>query len=64
MCPFELWLCLGIRTVVVLLGHMVVLFLVFFKEPPYGFPLWLYQFTFTPTAKGFTFLHTLSSLYN
>ena len=30
-----------------LLGHMIVLFLVFLK-PPYRFPLWLQQFRFPP----------------
>ena len=32
-----------------LLGHMVVLFLVF-KKPPYCFPQWLHQITFPPTV--------------
>ena len=32
-----------------LLGHMVVLFLVFEKHP-YYFPQWLHQFTFPPTV--------------
>ena len=31
-----------------MLHHMVVL-LVIFKESPYYFPQWLYQFTFLPT---------------
>ena len=35
--PFELWFSQGIYPVVGLLGHMVVLFLVF-KEPPYCSP--------------------------
>ena len=31
--------------------HMVSLFLVFFKEPPYCYPQWLYQFIFPPTVQ-------------
>ena len=34
MCLFELWFSQGIHPGVVLLGHMVVLFLVFLKFPP------------------------------
>ena len=36
-----------------LLGHMVVLFLVFFffKESPYCLPQWLHQFTLPPTVQ-------------
>ena len=34
----------------------------FFKETPYCFPQWLYQFTFPPAVQeGSHFLHTLSS---
>ena len=32
-----------------LLGHMVTLFLIW-GEPPYCFPQWLYQFTFSPAV--------------
>ena len=45
MCHFQ-GICLGVG----LLGHMVVLFLVF-KESPYHLPQWLYQFTFPPTVQ-------------
>ena len=34
-----------------LLGHMAVLFLVF-KELPFSFPWWLYQFRVPPTMQG------------
>jgi len=40
----------GICQVMGLLGHMVVLFLVFKKESLYCSPLWLYQFAFSPTV--------------
>ena len=41
---------LHIYTGVELLDHMVVLFLVFFEEPPYCFPQWLHEFAFLPKA--------------
>ena len=41
---------LDIHTRVELLGHMIVLFLVFFQKTPYCFPQWLDQFTFPPTV--------------
>ena len=50
MTIFELRFSQDICPVVGLLGHMVVLFLVF-KEPPYCSPQWLYQFTFPPTLQ-------------
>ena len=37
---------LDIFSEVELLDHIVILFLIF-KEPPYCFPEWLYQFTFS-----------------
>ena len=40
----------GVYPGVELLGHMLVLFLVFFKEPSYCFPQWLHQFAFPPTV--------------
>ena len=52
MCPFEtahLYL-LDKCLVVQLLGHRVVLLLVF-EEPPYCFPEWLYQLAFPPTVQ-------------
>ena len=36
-----------------LLDAIAILFLVFFEEPPYCFPQWLYQFTFSTEYKGF-----------
>ena len=50
--------CLGVG----LLGHMVVLFLVF-KESPYHLPLWLYQFTFPPTVQELSLFSTPSSTF-
>ena len=39
MCLFQFWFPQGICLGVGLLGHMVVLFLVFLKESPYHLPL-------------------------
>ena len=50
MCLFQFWFPQGICLGVGLLGHMVVLFLVF-KESPYHLPQWLYQFPFPPTVQ-------------
>ena len=50
MCLFELWFSEGICPVVGLLGHMVVLFLVF-KEISILFSIWLYQLTFPLTVQ-------------
>ena len=45
-----------------MLGHMVVLFLVF-EEPLYSFPQWLHQFRFPSTvSEGFLFSTSLSTL--
>ena len=41
----------GLCLVVGLLGEMVVLVLVFFKESPYCLPEWLYQFTSHQTVQ-------------
>ena len=49
--PSELWFSLGISLGVGLLGHMVVLFLVYFFIIIFYYSLkWLYQFTFPPTV--------------
>ena len=45
-----------------LLDHMVALFLVFFKEPPYCSPWWLHQFTFPSTMWGLPFFPLLSPI--
>ena len=42
MCVFQLWFFQGICQAVGLLGRMVVLFLVFFKDSPHCSPSWLY----------------------
>ena len=54
----------GIGLGVGLLGHMVVLFLVFFKESPYHLPWWLYQFTFPPTVQEHSLFSTPSPAFN
>jgi len=52
VCIFVNWCLFSyIYTVVEVLGHMVVLFSVFFFcESLYCFPWWLYQLTFPPTV--------------
>ena len=50
--------CLGVG----LLGHIVVLFLVF-KESPYHLPWWLYQFTFPPAVQEGSFFSTPSPAF-
>ena len=63
MCLFQFWFhqctCLGVG----LLGHMVVLFLVFFKESPYHLPWWLYQFTFPLTVQERSLFSTPSPTF-
>ena len=49
-CFFLITVFSGYMPGVRLLGHILVLFLVF-KEPPYYFPQWLYQFTFPPSVQ-------------
>ena len=53
-----------------LLGHMVVLFLVFcfvlfcfFKESPHSLLQWLYQFTFPPTVQELSLFPTPSPAF-
>ena len=62
MCLFQFWFPQGICLGVGLLGHMVVLFLVF-KESPYHLPLWLYQFTFPPTVQELSLFSTSSPAF-
>ena len=50
MCLFQLWFCQGICPEVGLLGHMVVLFLVF-KGISILFSIMADQFTFPPTVQ-------------
>ena len=59
MCPFELWFSQGIYPVVGLLGHMVILFLVF-QETPYCSLYQLYQFIVPPTVQEGSLLSTSS----
>ena len=63
MCLFQFWFPQGICLGVGLLGHMVVLFLVFFKESPYHLPWWLYQFTFPPTVQECSLFSTPSPAF-
>ena len=46
-----------------LLGHMVLLFLVFFEKPPDCFPQWLHQFIFPPTVYKGSLFSTSSSTF-
>ena len=46
----HLWFSQDICPVVGMLGHMVIP-LLDFKESPYCFPQWLYQFTFPPAVQ-------------
>ena len=50
LCLSQFWFPQGICPGMGLLGHMVVLFLVF-KGILYHLPSWLYQFTFPPTVQ-------------
>ena len=62
MCLFQYWFPQGICLGVGLLGHMVVLFLVF-KEPPYHLPQWLYQSTFPPTVQEHSLFSTTAPAF-
>ena len=62
MCLFHFWFPQGICIGMELLGHMVVLFLVF-KESPYQLPQWLYQFAFPPTVQEFSLFCTSSPAF-
>ena len=55
---FPQGICLGVG----LLGHTVVLFLVF-KETPYSSPQWLYQFTFPSTVQEHSLFSTPSPAF-
>ena len=46
-----------------IVGHMVVLFIVFFKESPYHLPKWLYQFTFPPIVQECSLFSTSSLVF-
>ena len=62
MCLFQFWFPQGICRGVGLLGHMVVLFLVF-KKSPYCLPQWLYQFTFPPAVQECNLFSTPSPAF-
>ena len=62
MCLLELWFSLGISPVVGFLAHMVVLFLVF-KEISILFSIMAVLIYILSSARGFLFLHILSSIY-
>ena len=64
MCLFQFWFPQGICLGVGLLGHMVLLFLVFLRNiPPYCLPKWLYQFTFPPTLQECSLFSTPSPAF-
>ena len=64
ICLFQFWFPQGICLGVGLLGHMVVLLLVFFfKESPYHLPQWLYQVTFPPTVQEHSLFSTPSPVF-
>ena len=62
MCLFQFWFPQGICLGVGLLGHMVLLFLLF-KESPHHLPQWLYQFTFPPTVPEHSLFSTRSPAF-
>ena len=64
MCLCQFWFPQGICLGVGLLGHMVLLFLVFLRNlPPYCLPKWLYQFTFPPTLQECSLFSTPSPAF-
>ena len=62
MCLFELWFSQGI-SVVGLLSHMVVLFLIFYGVSMLFSTVTVSIYIPTRSAKGFPFFHILSSIY-
>ena len=61
MCLLELWLSQSICPVVGLLGHMVVLFLVFKKTSILFSTVAIFIYISTNSARGLPFFHTLVS---
>ena len=59
MCLFQFWFPQGICLPVGLLGHRMILFLVFL-ESPYHLPKWLNQFTFPPIVQEGSLFSTTS----
>ena len=63
MCLFKFWFPRGIRLGVSLLGHVVVLFLVFKGISIPSSIVAVSVYIPTNCARAFPFLHTLSSIY-
>ena len=63
MCLFQFWFPQGICLGVGLLGHMVVLFLVFKGIAISSSIVAVSIYIPTNSARAFPFLHTLSSIY-
>ena len=64
MCLFQLWFPYVISLEVGLLGHMVVLFLVFKEISIPSSIVAVSIYIPTNSARGFPFLHILSSIYH
>ena len=64
MCLFQLWFPYVIRLEVGLLGHMVVLFLVFKEISIPSSIVAVSIYIPTDSARGFPVLHILSSIYH
>ena len=62
-CLFQLWFFQGICPIVGLLGHMVILFLVFKGIVILSSIVTVSTYIPINCARGFLFLHTLSSIY-
>ena len=63
MCLFQFWFPQGICRRVGLLGHMVVLYLVFKGISILSFIVAVLIYIPTNSARAFPFLHNLSSIY-
>ena len=63
MCLFQFWFLQGVCLGVGLLGHMVVLFLIFKGISIPSSIVAVSIYIPTNSARAFPFLHTLSSIY-
>ena len=63
MCPFQFWFPQGICLGVGLLGHVVILFLVFKGIFIPSLIVAISVYIPTNSARAFPFLHILSSIY-
>ena len=63
MCLFQFWFLQGICLEVGILGHMVVLFLLFKGISILSSIVAVSTYILTNSARSFPFLHTLSSIY-